>query len=395
MSTLPAHDVGPAAAAFRQEVRAWLAKHWTPERKAAHMRVPFKHRGWDIEFSRLMGRDGWIGVGWPKQFGGQGRSPTEQIAFVSEMADAGAPVQAHNVGETIVAHALFQYGTKAQQEEWLPRIRRAECTFGLGYSEPEAGSDLAALRTRAVLDGDHWVVNGQKLWSTGGDKADYQWLAVRTDPAAKKHAGISMLICDLRAPGVTLRPSIAMYGKTFTTQFYDNVRVPAKNMIGAVNNGWKIITDALTAERVMIGATRIAVIERAFDRLTEYLKAAAVGGKRLKDDPVIRDRIGALAADIEVARQFQIRNCRLVEEGKVPIHEAAMGKVFASELQERLGEATLDILGTGGLLSEESPSAPLGEMEQFLRHSLMGIIAGGSNEIQRNIIAQRGLDLPR
>lgn len=395
MSQLPPHDMGPAANAFREKVRAWLAEHWTAERKAAHLRKPFKERGWDAEFSRLMGRDGWIGAGWPTAFGGQGRTPTEQIAFITEMANASAPVQAHGTGESIVAQALFLHGTKAQQDEWLPAIRRGERTFALGYSEPEAGSDLAALRTRAVRDGDDWVVNGQKLWSTGADKAEYIWLAVRTDPEAKKHAGISVLMVDLRSPGVTLRPSIALYGKTFSAQFYDNVRVPSKNMVGAVNDGWKVITDALASERVMIGATRMAGIERAFDHLTEYLKTAVVGGKVLRNDPVIRDRIGALAADIEVARLFQMRNSRLIEQGKVPLHEAAMGKVFASELQERLGQAALDILGTGGLLSEDAEGAPVGEMEYVLRHAIMGMIGGGTNEIQRNVIAQRGLQLPR
>ena len=395
MAQLPAHDIGPAANAFREKVRAWLAQHWTAERKAAHLRKPFKERGWDVEFSRLMGRDGWIGVGWPTAFGGQGRTPTEQIAFITEMANVGAPVQAHNTGESIVAQALFLHGSKEQQDEWLPAIRRGERSFALGYSEPEAGSDLAALRTRAVRDGGDWVVNGQKLWSTGADKAEYIWLAVRTDPEAKKHAGISVLMVDLRSPGVTIRPSLALYGKTFSAQFYDNVRVPAKNMVGAVNDGWKVITDALASERVMIGGTRMAGIERAFDHLTEYLKTAVVGGKVLRNDPVIRDRIGALAADIEVARLFQMRNAQLVEQGRVPLHEAAMGKVFASELQERLGQAALDILGSGGLLSEGTPGAPVGEMEQVLRHAIMGMIGGGTNEIQRNVIAQRGLDLPR
>jgi alkylation response protein AidB-like acyl-CoA dehydrogenase len=395
MSALPPHDTGSAANAFRTEVRAWLARHWTAERRAAHLAKPFKERGWDAGFSQLMGRDGWIGVGWPKAFGGQGRSPTEHVAFITEMANAGAPVQAHSTGESIVAQALFLHGSKQQQDEWLPAIRRGERTFALGYSEPEAGSDLAALRTRAVRDGPDWIVNGQKLWSTGADKAEYIWLAVRTDPEAKKHAGISVLMVDLKSPGVTIRPSLALYGKTFSAQFYDDVRVPAKNMVGAVNDGWKVITDALASERVMIGGTRMAAIERAFDHLTEYLKTAVVGGKALANDPVIRDRIGALGADIEVARLFQMRNARLVEEGKVPIHEAAMGKVFASELQERLGQAALDILGTGGLLSDGCESAPLGEMEQILRHSIMGLIGGGTNEIQRNVIAQRGLDLPR
>jgi len=393
MASLPAYDMGPAANAFRKEVREWLAVHWTAQRRAAHRRQPFKDRGWDIEFSRLLGRDGWIGIGWPKQFGGQGRSVTEQIAFATEMANADAPCQAHSTGESIVAPALFSHGTKAQQDEWLPAIRRGERTFALGYSEPEAGSDLAALRTRAVRDGDHWVVNGQKLWSTGGDKAELMWLAVRTDPEARKHAGISVLMVDLRSPGVTIRPSLALYGKTFSAQHYDNVRVPARNMVGAVNNGWKVITDALAAERVMIAGIRMAGIERAFDRLTEWLRTD--DGRALRSDPVVRDRIGTLAADIQVARQLQLRNARLMEQGQTPIHEAAMGKVFASELQERLGQAALDILGTGGLLSEDESSAPVGEMEQVLRHSIMGMIGGGTNEIQRNIIAQRGLDLPR
>ena len=387
--------MGVAANVFRKEVRAWLAKHWTPEKRAEHRRKPFKHRGWDVEFSKLMGRDGWIGIGWPKEFGGLGRSPTEQIAFITELANAEAPVQAHSTGESIVAHALFSYGTREQRDEWLPAIRRGERTFALGYSEPEAGSDLAALRTRAIRDGDHWIVNGQKLWSTGADKAECMWLAVRTDPEAKKHAGISVLMVDLRSPGVTIRPSLALYGKTFSAHFYDNVRVPANNMVGAVNTGWKVITDALAAERVMIAGARMAGIERAFDHLTEYLKTAVVGGKALRSDPVIRDRIGALAADIEVARQFQMRNAQLIEQGRVPIYEAAIGKVFASELQERLGQAALDILGTGGLLSEDCESAPVGEMEQVLRHAIMGMIGGGTNEIQRNVIAQRGLDLPR
>ena len=395
MSALPAHDMGSAANAFRAQVRAWLAKHWTAQQRAEHLRKPFKDRGWDVEFSQCMGRDGWIGIGWPKQFGGQGRSPAEQIAFVTEMANAGAPCQAHGTGESVVAPALFLHGTKAQQDEWLPAIRRGERSFALGYSEPDAGSDLAALRTRAVRDGDTWVVNGQKLWSTGADKAQFIWLAVRTDPDARKHAGISVLMADLASPGVTIRPSVALYGKTFSAQFYDNVRVGAQNMVGAVNNGWKVITDALAAERVMIGAIRMAGIERAFDHLTEYLKTAVVGGKALRNDPVIRDRIGALAAEIEVARQFQLRNARLMEQGKVPIAEAAMGKVFASELQERLGQAALDMLGTGATLAEAAAGAPVAEMEQLLRHAIMGMIGGGTNEIQRSIIAQRGLDLPR
>jgi alkylation response protein AidB-like acyl-CoA dehydrogenase len=394
MATLPAFDLDPSVSAFRQEVRQWLAQNWHGEREAAHRRLPFKIRGWDPEFSRMVGKQGWIGLGWPKEFGGQARSPAEQLAFVEEMEYAHAP-RNHLVGETIVGPALIRFGTPEQQAEYLPAILRGERSFALGYSEPEAGSDLASLRTRAQRDGDDWIINGQKLWSTGGDKAEHVWLAVRTDPDAKpKHAGISVFLLSLRSAGITIRPSLAMYGKTFSAVFYDDVRVSSRALVGGVNNGWKVITDALAAERVMIGGI-VALLQRSLDQLTEYVKRAEVGGRLLRNDAVIRDRLGGLAAEIEVARQFVMRNSRMVEQGRTPLYEAAMTKVFAGELQERLGEAALDILGSGGLLSEDSPSAPVGELEQVLRHSIMGVIGGGTSEIQRNIIAIRGLGLPR
>jgi alkylation response protein AidB-like acyl-CoA dehydrogenase len=395
MATLPAHDIDPAVSAFREEVRQWLAANWLGERQAAHDRKPFKERGWDPEFSRLLGKQGWIGLGWPKEAGGQARRPAEQLAFIEEMKYADAPTNAHNVAETIVGPSLIKYGTTEQKAEYLPAFLRGERSFGLGYSEPEAGSDLASLRTRAVRDGSDWIITGQKLWSTGGDKAEHVWLAVRTDPDAKpKHAGISVFLVSLKAPGITIRPSMAMYGKTFSAVFYDEVRVPARAMVGEVNNGWKVITDALAAERVMIG-NHVALLRRVLDHLTEHIKTASPGGKPLRNDAVIRDRIGALAAEIEVARQFVLRNASIVEAGRAPIYEAAMTKVFAGELQERLAEAALDLLGSGALLSEDSPSAPVGELEQVLRHSIMGVIGGGTAEIQRNVIALRGLNLPR
>ena len=246
-----------------------------------------------------------------------------------------------------------------------------------------------------MRDGDDWIVNGHKLWSTSADKAEYIWLAARTDPQAKKHAGISVFMVDLRSPGIRIRPGLALYGTTFSEVFFDDVRVPSRAMVGPVNGGWQVITDALAAERIMMGASRKAIIERAFDRMTAYIRTATVGGKVLRCDPVIRDRIGALAAEIEVARQFLVRNAAILDQGRVPLYEAAISKVFASELQERLGQAALDILGSGATLSQDAHCAPVGELEQVLRHSLMGIISGGTNEIQRTLIAQRGLGLPR
>ena len=281
------------------------------------------------------------------------------------------------------------------KKEFLPAFLRSERSFALHYSEPEAGSDLASLRTTARRQGDEWVISGQKLWTTGGDKSEYAFLAARTDPEARPpHAGISVFLVPLDTPGVTIRPGMFMYGRTFCETFYDDVRLPAGALLGPENGGWKVITDALAAERVMIGTT-VAHLQHVFDRLVDYLRGSVDSSNSPRLDPVIRDRVGYLAAEIEVARQFTLRNGNLVKAGRVPIYEAAMSKVFVGELQERLSEAALDILGSGGLLSEESPSAPIAEIEQVLRHSLMGVIGGGTSEMQRNTIALRGLKLPR
>jgi alkylation response protein AidB-like acyl-CoA dehydrogenase len=388
----PARD---AAGVFRQQFRAWLATHWTEERCKANGQRPFKDRHWDPEFSRIMGRDGWIGVHWPKEYGGQARGVSEQIAYVEELVRAQVPYHAHNIGNTIVARALFAHGTREQKAEFLPEIRRGERYFSLGYSEPEAGSDLASLRSRAVRDGDDWIINGQKLWTTNADKSEYVWFAARTNPDGEQHAGISVFIVKLSSPGITIQPGMALHGRTFSTVFYENVRVPATAIVGGVNNGWKVITGALIEELVMLGGMHQAIVKRAFGILKDHIRTTKIGGKPMRKDPVICDRIGAIAAEVEVAEQLLVRNTRLADEGRVTRYEAAVSKVFLSELQERLGQAALDILGTNGLLSDEALGAPIGEMEQVLRHSMMPIIGGGTNEIHRTQIALRGLGLPR
>jgi len=394
MSNLPALDTEPAAAAFRQEVRRWLATEWHGKRQEAHRRLPFSDRGRDPEFSRMLGQQGWIGLGWPKEAGGAGRSPAEQLVFIEEMQFAEAPVNFHLAAETIIGPAIWKYGTPEQKAEFLPAILRGERSIALHYSEPEAGSDLSSLRTHARRDGDDWIVNGQKLWATAG-KAEYAWLAVRTDPDAKpKRAGISILLVPTNSAGISIRPSMALYGKTFSATFYDNVRVPAANMVGAVNDGWGVITSALAAERVMIGSLT-ANLQRVFDRITEHVKTARAGDRMLRNDAVVRDRIGALAADLEVARHFLLRNTQLLETGRTPVYEGAMSKLFVDELGIRLGEAALDLIGAGALLSEDAPSAPIGELEQVLRFATVSLVAGGSVEMQRNAIALRGLRLPR
>jgi len=248
-----------------------------------------------------------------------------------------------------------------------------------------------------MRDGDEWVINGQKLWTTGAEKSDYMWLAARTDPDARPvHAGISVFIVPMNTPGITVRPSMALYGNTFCTEFLDNVRVPASALVGEVNGGWKILTSALATERILMGGA-VAQALATFNSLLDHVRsAAASSGVSLAEDGAVRDRLAFLAAEIEVARQFLAHSVRMVEQGKVPTYEAAISKVYTGELLQRVGESALDIAGMGITLEEGVPGAITnGRMEQMLRRSIMMVVGGGTAEIQRTLIAQRGLELPR
>ncbi|CAG4895690.1 acyl-CoA dehydrogenase [Paraburkholderia saeva] len=385
--SLPEYDLGSSGNAFREEVRAWLHENWTRPRAASGAGTVVLG-AFDPDYARGLGAKGWHSLSWPAEFGGQARTPLEQLAFVEETQLAGAP---SNRGG-IQAHALMQFGSEAQKNEFLPRIASGEVTFCLGYSEPEAGSDLAALKTTAVRDGDEWVINGQKLWTTGAEYSDYMWLAARTDPDAKpKHAGISMFIVPMNTPGITIRPSMAMYGHTFCTEFLDNVRVPASALVGEVNQGWAILTSALATERISMGGF-VATVRAAFEKMLAEVRAST----RWSGDATVRERIGMLAAEIEVARQLLTRSARLAEAGVQVTFEAGMSKIFSGELMQRVGEAALDIFGTDASLSTGSAGTVAdGRLEHLLRHSVMIVVGGGTNEIQRTLIAQRGLGLPR
>ncbi|RQH05037.1 acyl-CoA dehydrogenase [Paraburkholderia dinghuensis] len=384
---LPEYDLGSTGNAFRAEVRAWLNEHWVKPR-AASGAADVVIGAFDPEYARGLGEKGWNALSWPVEFGGQARTPLEQLAFVEETQLAGAP----SSRGAIQAHALMQFGSEAQRSEFLPRIASGEVTFCLGYSEPESGSDLASLKTTALRDGDEWVINGQKLWTTGAEYADYMWLAARTDPDAKsKHAGISVFIVPMNTPGITIRPSMAMYGHTFCTEFLDNVRVPASALVGEVNQGWAIITSALATERISMGGF-VATVRAAFEKMLAEVRAST----RLAGDATVRERIGTLAAEIEVARQLLTRSARLAEAGVQVTFEAGMSKIFSGELMQRVGEAALDIFGSDASLSTGSVGAVAqGRLEHLLRHSIMIVVGGGTNEIQRTLIAQRGLGLPR
>ena len=389
---LPQYDLGPAGNALREQVRAWLERNWSGERKAAFEAKPFAKREFDPEFARDIGKTGWIALGWPERFGGQARSPLEQIAFMETMERAEAP----RIGAAIQANALMMFGTEAQRQKYLPEILRGEAMHGMGYSEPQAGSDLAALRTSASRDGEEWVINGQKIWTTTW-WGKYMFLAARTDRDARPpHAGISMFIVPMDAKGITIRPATTMYDGSFANIFYDDVRIPFENIVGEVNGGWKVLTGALAFERGLVGGGIVLKVAHAFEQLRAHVMAGEGDAPPLSEDPIVRDRMAVLASEIEVGRLLMMQCAELAADGITPPEYGAISKVFSGELMERFGEAALDILGMRATLSEGMPGAlDNGRFEQNLRHSLMWVISIGTNEIQRSLIAQRGLGLPR
>jgi alkylation response protein AidB-like acyl-CoA dehydrogenase len=389
---LPRYDLGEAGNALRDEAELWLAQHWSGARKAAFDARPFAKREFDPEFALDIGKTGWIGLSWPEKFGGQTRSPLEQIAFIETMEHAEAP----RIGAAIQANALMMFGTVAQQQKYLPEILSGEAMHGMGYSEPQAGSDLAALRTRAERDGDYWVINGQKIWTTTW-WGKYMFLAARTDKEARPpHAGISMFIVPMEAEGIIIRPATTMYDGSFANIFYDNVRIPLDNLVGDVNGGWRVLTGALAFERGLVGGGIVLKVAHAFEQLRRHVMAREGDRRALAEDPIVRDRMARLASEIEVGRQLMMLCAELGADGITPPEYGAISKVFSGELMERFGEAALDILGMRATLSEATPGAiDNGRFEQNLRHSLMWVISIGTNEIQRSLIAQRGLGLPR
>ncbi len=389
---LPVYDLGPAGNDLREELRAWLATHWSGARKAAFDALPFHEREFCADFARDLGATGWLGLSWPRQHGGQARSAREQLAFLEEMERAEAP----RAGAAVQAIALMLHGTPAQQQRYLPEILRGQVMHGMGYSEPEAGSDLAALRTRAVRDGEQWVITGQKIWTTTY-WGQYMFLAARSDANAKPaQAGISMFIVPMDAPGITVRPAATLYDGRFANIFYDEVRIPLDHLVGPLNGGWKVLTDALAHERGLVGGGIVLKVAHAFELLCETIRQSTQDGRPLREDALVRDRMAQLAAEIEVGRQLMMHCAELAGGGATPPEIGAMSKVFSSELMERFGEAALEILGMRATLSQGAPgNLRNGRFEQGLRHSLMWVISIGTNEIQRSLIAQRGLGLPR
>ena len=387
------YDFTPEQLAWRDEVRAFLREHLTSALLDELRESGNEGQGpLAREFILKLRDRGWWGLPWPQEYGGLGRSAIEQWIFVDELEGAGAPMLPLTV--TSVAPTIMRVGTEEQKRYWLPRIKAAEVDFALGYSEPEAGTDLAALRTRAVLDGDTWVVAGQKMWNTMAHLATHNWLSVRTEPDAPKHKGISMMIVPMDAPGVSVQALYVWPGLRTNALFLDNVRVPRDYLIGERGMGFYYAAMALNFERLSLGS--VAMTRRYFRELVTFVREFEIDGVRLRTNPWVRERLARLAVDIEAGRMLGLETAWVLDQGRVPAAESSMAKIFVSELAQRVADVGSEILGMAGQLHPEDPRAPLhGRLQWLYRVAPLLAFGGGTNEVQRNIVAMLGYGLPR
>ncbi len=374
--------------AFRQEVREFLRKEVTPQiREEADSGIGWGPHTWELV--RKLGAKGLLTPTWPKEYGGLGLPPLYRFIVHEELDYAEAlPHEALTVGAGVAGPTIMLYGSEEQKEDYLPRIARGEIEFALGYTEPQAGSDLASLQLRAEDRGDHFLFNGQKVFNTRCHFAQYHWIAARTDSQGPKHRGISLFIVDLSSPGITLRPLWGIDGTRTNEVFYDNVVVPKKNLVGEKNRGFYYTVTALEFERVL----SVGRLTKTLEELVDYVKTTP----SLKENSLVRQKIAQIATEIEVAKLFVYRLAWLQTRRTVANYEAAASKLFSSELSQRMAATGMEIMGLLGLLQKDSGRAPMhGKFEYLVRETLLNTIAGGTSEVMRNIIATRGLDLPR
>jgi alkylation response protein AidB-like acyl-CoA dehydrogenase len=392
-------NLTPQELRFRDEVRAWLdenvPKDWVKRRdEEESMRGRFEYlRAWQ----RKLYDAGWAGISWPKDFGGRGAAVMEQVLFIQEMARAEAPPMANVIALGLIGPTIIAFGTPEQKKRYLAKMLSAEEIWCQGFSEPNAGSDLAALSTTGVLNGDHFVVNGQKCWTSYAWAADRCELIVRTDPTVPKHKGLTVLLVDMHSPGVEVRGLKQMSGESeFGEIFFRDVRVPVSNVVGKVNEGWGVAMGTLMHERGTFGAALEVNYRRNFNRLVEIAKHIDRNGQPASEDPVIRQKLAQCYAEIEVMRLNQLRAFSRINETGVPGPEGSIQKIFWSELNQRFQEVAMEILGPYGQLAHGSPDAfDEGQWAYGYLRSRGNTIEAGTSEIQRNIIGHFVLGLPK
>jgi 3-oxocholest-4-en-26-oyl-CoA dehydrogenase alpha subunit len=378
--------------ALRQELRDYYAALLTPEVEAelaqSHGIGPTVRR-----VTKQMASDGWLGIGWPKQYGGQGRSAIEQFIFFDESMRSGAPVPMLTINT--VGPTIMNFGTEEQKAFFLPKILAGELHFCIGYSEPQAGTDLAALQTRGVVDGEELVINGQKIFTSLAGDADYCWLAVRTDPDASKHKGISMVIVPMNTPGVRVVPMQLLGDHNINYTFWEDVRVPLSNVVGGLNNGWSLITNQLNHERVTLCSP--GIIERALGDVRRWAQDTKLAdGRRVIDQEWVRIALARVHAKLEFLRLINWKVAWNGTQGRLDVADASSIKVFGTEFYMEALRTLSEVVGPSGYLRRGSPEEVLhGRLEAYTRGLVILTFGGGTNEIQRDLIAIFGLGMPR
>ena len=382
----------PEQEQFGKDFREYLKTAITPELTAEMEEL--KEYGGPVsrEFFQRLGADGWLGVGWPKEYGGQGRSPMEQYIFYEMAAymDAPLPMLALNtVGPTIM-----KYGSNELKDLVLPRILRGEIEICIGYSEPNAGTDLASLASTAVREGDEYIINGQKAFTSCAHFADYIWLAARTDPNVKKHKGISLFLLDIDTPGIEITPVYTIGGVRTNTTFYDNVRVHKSRLVGEENQAWKYMTAQLDLERIALCPA--SPLTRRIEEAIDWAKKTKMDGTAVIQKDGVRNKFAEMIADVEVLKLLNYQVAVQLTKGQPVYAEASTVKAYGSDLYQRVNNGIMEIMGPFGQLELKSKWAPLdGAMPSYFRRDLVLIFGGGAIEVQKNIIAMAGLFLPR
>ncbi len=383
--------------AFRAELRAWLTAHVTDafreQRTMTFQEKMTVRRAWQ----KTLFESGWIGIGWPMEYGGRGATLTQESIYHEEMARARAPLAANVIGLNMAGPTLLAVGTPEQKARYLPKILSAEEIWCQGFSEPNAGSDVASLQTRAVREGDHFVVNGQKVWTSYGYVADFCILLVRTDFAVPKHKGLSYLIVDMHSPGVSTRPLVQMTGEAeFAELFFDEVRVPVENLVGSLNQGWMVALTTLMHERATLSFSIIVMFEQRLQALIELSRRSTLHGAPALKDAQARQRLARLYTDVKTFKLNTMRQMATVGQGHLPGPEGSLLKLQWSELNQRLVELAFELEGPYSSLAPDSVEAPFeGRWQYEYLRARGNTIEAGTSEVQRNIVAERVLGLPR
>jgi alkylation response protein AidB-like acyl-CoA dehydrogenase len=393
-------NYSPAETEFRLSLRAWLADA-LPTGWGETVFLPadeHEQAMFRLDWERKLYAGGWAGINWPKEYGGRGATLIERGIFAEEMARARAPEPINVIGHNLTGTTILAHGTEAQKKRFLPKILSTEEVWCQGFSEPNAGSDLASVRTRAELKGDKFIVNGQKIWTSFGQYSQWCFALVRTNPDVAKHKGLSFLLIDMKSPGITLRPLRQISGEyEFNETFFDNVEVPAENIVGEINGGWKIAMTTLTYERGPEDALgRQIRFKQELDQLLRTLVRQQRGAGHAIDEPAVRQKLAKSIAEIEIVRLNALRSFSKLESGGDRGADASMTKLYWSHAAQNMYEVAMDALGPLAPLSGSDPqAAALGKFQMSWFQSKAFTIYSGSSEIQRNIIGERVLGLPR